>query len=345
MSAHPGAGFRLLGQLRPSRPPAAPSAPAGAPPAGTPPVAEVEVQSDSPLFAGHFPLQPVLPGIAHLALLEWVLAQLAAAGDPAAGGAAAAPGNRTAIRQVRQVRWRRPVAPGDRLQVWVESAGEDAAWRFELRRDTQVVSHGLISCADAPSSGPPAAGLLDGAPEPAGGGFPHPALLLPHGPAAQLLARVVRVSPAAAVGEGGAGVGVEAAGIVCHAVIPDDHPLAAGGTAPGVLALEIAAQAAAAWMSLRQRRADGGSGGDGGSGAMGAMGGNGGEPRVGYLVAARDVLLAPRLAAGTPLRIAVTAAGGTAQLGIYRLALDVAGAAAPSGGLATGAISIFVDGR
>jgi predicted hotdog family 3-hydroxylacyl-ACP dehydratase len=295
----------------------------------------------------------VLPGIAHLALLEWVLAQLAAtAGGPTTGGDAARwqrQAGQTAIRQVHQVRWRRPVAPGDRLQVWVESAGEGAAWRFELRRDAQVVSQGLISCADdAPSPGPPAAGLLDGAAEPADGGFPHPALLLPHGPAAQLLARVVRVSPSAAVGEEGAAGEVEATGIVCHAVIPDDHPLAAGGTAPGVLALEIAAQAAAAWMALRQRRADGGSSGDGGDGAMGAisaMGGNGREPRVGYLVGARDVLLAPRLAAGTPLRIAVTAAGGTAQLGIYRLALDLAGAAAPSGGLATGAISIFVDGR
>ncbi|HLX08233.1 MAG TPA: hypothetical protein VKY89_10275, partial [Thermoanaerobaculia bacterium] len=148
--SEPGAGFRLL-RLEtaaggaPLRPPAAagesplqPPAAAGADPSGgghaapggsaaaapaTAPaaalaVAELLIPATSPIFAGHFPGRPLLPGIAHLALLRQVLDALAGRGEVGeigdlGGGGLGTPAA-TAIIEVHRLRLRQPVSPGER---------------------------------------------------------------------------------------------------------------------------------------------------------------------------------------------------------------------------------------
>lgn len=273
-------------------------------------LAELIVSADSPLFAGHFPGQPVLPGIAHLALLQLVLGELSA---PAAGFA-------SAITEVRYLRLRRPVAPGDRLGLHIEAAGAEGIVRFKLRRpntDGELVSHGTVCCG--PSKLPkledlqaapkaPTAPLRPGTADALDvltADFPPPSKLLPHAAPARLLTAVLSVS---------------ARGIACTAGISEDHPLAIGGEVPGFAALELAAQAAAALQALLCQ--------------------GGGSPHIGYLVGARDACFAPTLPAGHSLRVSVIAGGSAAPLATYEM--EVWREGGDGRRLATGSLSTFL---
>ena len=309
MTAAGGAAFRLL-RLDVAPPPEAPL-PATQPLPGRSAlsvVAELLVPAGGPLFAGHFPGRPLLPGIAHLALLCQVLEELAARGI--LGGEA--PGN-AAIVEVSRFRLRREILPGDPIELRVEGSGEasaeSGAFRFELRRQPaagqpdEIASEGTVRTgigdwrprAAAPISRP------DLAP---GGPFRPVVELIPHAPPARLLTEVLA---------GGAGA------ILCAGSIPGDHPLAAGSEAPGFLAIELGAQAAAALEALARPP--------------------GGSPRIGYLVGVRDAHLPARLPTGRALHVTAVPAGAAAALAIYDMQVAEEGAAEP---LATGTISTFL---
>ena len=86
-------------------------------------------------FDGHFEGAPILPGVAHLALA------LAALGN----------GER-ALTGVRGVRFKRPLAPGDEVEVVLDESSAGSAVRFEIRCRGEVATSGLLlfeSDADA----------------------------------------------------------------------------------------------------------------------------------------------------------------------------------------------------
>jgi len=171
----------------------------------------IEIPAASPLFAGHFPGSPILPGIAHLAIVERAL------GTPLAG--------------VRSMKIRRPVAPGETLDLSLGSPGEGAWIRFEIRREEEMVSSGAV--ATSPGGVEP-----EDREFPAVGEFP---ILLPHAPPARLVHGVLEASATA---------------IVCAAEVPPSHPLAAAGRVPALLGIEAAAQAAAVLEALARREED-----------------------------------------------------------------------------------------
>ena len=121
----------------------------------------IEVPEDSPFFAGHFPGHPILPGIAHLALVARAL------GDPP-------------IAEVKTLKLRKPVGPGDVLDLVLDEG------RFELRRGDEVVSNGLIALGGEETPVEPAG--------PAPSAYPPPGELVPHAPPALLVRTVLEVS-------------------------------------------------------------------------------------------------------------------------------------------------------
>lgn len=168
------------------------------------------IPESSPFFAGHFPGHPILPGIAHLALVAREL-----------GG--------VPLTEVRNLKLRRPVLPEDVLDLTLER-GEEGLVKFELRRGEETVSGGMVRTGE-------------GEPLPAGislisatsGPYPPPGDLVPHAPPALLVRDMLEVTP-------------ESASAI--AWIPGDSPFVRDGCAPAFAGLEAGAQTAAVLEAL-----------------------------------------------------------------------------------------------
>ncbi|HEV8202523.1 MAG TPA: hypothetical protein VGS03_21125 [Candidatus Polarisedimenticolia bacterium] len=226
-------------------------------PAGVTPLA---IPESGPLFEGHFPGRPILPGI--------VLLHLALRADPS-GGAGGLAG-------IDMLRFRRLVLPGERLEVhWRAGDAPDRA-AIAVRRGDERVAEAVVRLQQTPMSATrtaPASSSSHPADEESVAAAPAapdhadgvaPATLLPHGPAACFIESMRSES-----GDG----------VVCAARVPQAHALTVGGSAPALVAIEMAAQAAGVFEARRRARA--------GSAAATEAG-----PRLGYLVGARDVRFA-----------------------------------------------------
>ncbi len=234
----------------------------------------VEIPRESPWFEGHFPGHPILPGIAHLAVAERALGSLAA---------------------VRFLKLRRPVTPGDVLDLAVRES--DDGWvQFELRRGEETVSGGTVRIGPVDSPEPDDAALWeDKDASPVEG-------LLPHAPPARFVRGVLTAS---------------AAEIVCAAEIPPLHPLVEAGRLPAFAGIEAAAQAAAVLEALNRRREASGP-------RIGYL--------VGIREARFAVA---RLPAGRPLRVAARLRGGAFPLSIYEIAVGEPGGELVTGSIST----------
>jgi len=85
---------------------------------------------DHPAYAGHFPGQPILPGVV---LLDAALHALADVhGNPAATG------------QIKSAKFLSPVLPGEPLTLHY-SALAAGGFRFELRSDARAVASGAVA--------------------------------------------------------------------------------------------------------------------------------------------------------------------------------------------------------
>ena len=88
------------------------------------------VAADHPAYAGHFPGQPILPGVV---LLDEALFALAAL-----QGVAAATG------QIKSAKFLSPVRPGESLRLDY-SATAAGVFRFELKAAERVVASGVVA--------------------------------------------------------------------------------------------------------------------------------------------------------------------------------------------------------
>lgn len=113
-------------------------------------------------------------------------------------------------------------------------------------------------------------------------------------------------------------------GVVCRGVVPEEHPLAAGGNAPVWLAMEMGAQAGAVLEALSRGGA-----------------GEGGERRLGYLVGLRGCTFhVPTLPVGGVLEVGARQIGGAGPLVLF--AVEVTGE--DGGVLAAGQVSAYAAG-
>lgn len=166
------------------------------------------VSANDPYFAGHFPGAPVFPGV----LLCEAIAQL--------GALAVGEGEDVALGAVHRARFRRPVLPGDILDLSVEVVRASAPLRVR-----GVVTSGAAPIAEVELSL-----------EPPRGARVHPAAVVSRGAE---LAPGVRVGPYATIGANvrlGAGTWVGAHAVVTGPTTLGERnrvfPFAAVGTPP-----------------------------------------------------------------------------------------------------------------
>ena len=95
---------------------------------------------DHPAFAGHFPGNPIVPGVLLLDAAIQALGETAGAGE--------------AVLRVESAKFVGVVRPGDALTVELEPAGGAGPWRFVLRHGERTVARGVLERAAA-EAGPP----------------------------------------------------------------------------------------------------------------------------------------------------------------------------------------------
>ena len=94
------------------------------------------VPTNSPWFSGHFPGEPILPGIALVDLAQQTIIQ-----------AAAVNGEEIILETLKRVRFTQPVRPGDSLKLNVvsEEVSGKTFFTFKIAREENVVCSGIIA--------------------------------------------------------------------------------------------------------------------------------------------------------------------------------------------------------
>ena len=96
----------------------------------------VRIPATSPLFTGHFPGHPILPGVAQLALVTRALADWRGPGIALAG--------------VRSLKLRQPLGPGDTLTIRLSPAeNAENAVSFVIEKAGTAVSRGTVLTREA----------------------------------------------------------------------------------------------------------------------------------------------------------------------------------------------------
>ncbi len=90
---------------------------------------ELSIAADHPAYAGHFPGQPILPGVVLL--------------DAALHALAAVQGTATVCGQIRSAKFLSPVVPGEPLTLHY-SASPAGGFRFDIRSQARGVASGVV---------------------------------------------------------------------------------------------------------------------------------------------------------------------------------------------------------
>jgi len=94
------------------------------------------VPTDSSWFLGHFPNEPILPGIALIYMTQQAIIQ-----------DAATKGEEIILEALKRVRFTQPVRPGESLKVSItsEEAGEKILFTYKVAHEENIVCSGLIA--------------------------------------------------------------------------------------------------------------------------------------------------------------------------------------------------------
>jgi 3-hydroxyacyl-[acyl-carrier-protein] dehydratase len=100
---------------------------------------KLRLEAGSALVDGHFPGEPILPGVAHLALAQEAAERLER--------------RPVLVLGLRNFRLRQVVRPGDVIDVRVTRSPTPTELRFEMRVGDAVASSGILTIAREPSDG------------------------------------------------------------------------------------------------------------------------------------------------------------------------------------------------
>lgn len=192
------------------------------------------------------------------------------------------------LRGIDRVRLRRPLVPGDRLELEVEVHESRARFALRVSGETAADGHVVVGAPRAPEE-------ILGAAEPAAvEAYPSLDRLVPQSRTLRLVQRIVAAEPEL---------------IGCVARLPRGGAFDDGGFAPIVLAVEMIAQAAAAIEGLEAIRR-----------------GEAESPRGGYLASIADARFeVPAVPVAVPLGVRARLVSGAPPLAIYDGTVDAAG--------------------
>ena len=94
-------------------------------------IIEAEVSPDSPWFSGHFPGEPILPGVAQLAMALDAIKKI----------------NQRSLRisGVKRVRFKQVIRPDDKLIIAVAPHKKDAlSYLFRIMVNGELASNGIL---------------------------------------------------------------------------------------------------------------------------------------------------------------------------------------------------------
>jgi 3-hydroxymyristoyl/3-hydroxydecanoyl-(acyl carrier protein) dehydratase len=95
-----------------------------------------DIPADSPWFSGHFPGEPILPGIALVHIVRQAITL-----------EALKKGKQLQFHALRRVRFTQPVRPGETLSVNItsEEMGDEVLFHFKVACKENIVSSGMIA--------------------------------------------------------------------------------------------------------------------------------------------------------------------------------------------------------
>ncbi|MBV5318222.1 MAG: hypothetical protein JZU50_10490 [Desulfobulbaceae bacterium] len=97
-------------------------------------LAQVVVNDESLWFSGHFPDNPILPGIAQLNMVADIIALSRQ--------------ESLYIKRLNRVKFKKIVRPGEQLTIHATATSTTGLYTFHITHETQAVCSGIMSLAD-----------------------------------------------------------------------------------------------------------------------------------------------------------------------------------------------------
>ena len=98
--------------------------------------AEIRVPADSPWFCGHFPGEPILPGIAQLGMVYDAIAR--------------SDDRKLSIKSVSRVRFKQAIRPDDHLRITAAPRRDETdSYNFRIMIEEAVVCSGVMTLQEA----------------------------------------------------------------------------------------------------------------------------------------------------------------------------------------------------
>ncbi len=99
-------------------------------------LARAGTDSTSPWYSGHFPGEPILPGIAQITMVKETIQK--------------AESRQIGIAGLKRVRFKQVIQPGNEINIRVRPRqGDDDSYSFQLMVGDEIACSGLISVAPA----------------------------------------------------------------------------------------------------------------------------------------------------------------------------------------------------